>query len=70
MMPVPPRPPLKTDMTLRDWFAGQALTGVMSMEGEFHTANGNVCTLEKEGIERAADYAYKFADAMLKRRAK
>jgi hypothetical protein len=47
-------------MTLRDWFAGQALAGIF--------ASGNV-TLPFNGPEEAAARAYQFADAMLKARA-
>jgi hypothetical protein len=42
-------------MTLRDWFAGQALAGLQ---------------LRVQGAENAADWAYLIADAMLKRRSK
>jgi hypothetical protein len=43
-------------MTLRDWFAGQALVGVM-VDGEL-------------GANSAAELCYRFADAMLKERDK
>lgn len=42
-------------MTLRDWFAGQAIS------------NPNLLALKREV---AADYAYRMADAMLAERAK
>lgn len=45
-----------TGMSLRDWFAGQALTGMELGKGDSFT-------------ERAA-LAYEYADAMLKERAK
>lgn len=46
-------------MTLRDWFAGQALVGILaaSKSGELHSKD-------------AAWHAYGFADAMIERRLK
>jgi hypothetical protein len=43
-------------MTLRDWFAGQALVGAV--------VNGEL------GANSAAELCYRFADAMLKERDK
>ena len=43
-----------TGMTLRDWFAGQALAGLVTLESR----------LDKEPAEDAA-LAYRIADAML-----
>lgn len=43
-------------MTLRDWFAGQALIGVM-VDGEL-------------GANSTAELCYRFADAMIEERAK
>lgn len=42
-------------MTLRDWFAGQALAGILANNGRGTPS---------------ADEAYKWADAMLERRAR
>jgi hypothetical protein len=47
--------PYFTGMTLRDWFAGQALTAPWSSNFE---------------VSEAAEIAYEFADAMLAARAK
>jgi hypothetical protein len=47
-------------MTLRDWFAGQALAGLMSRD--FGVTHDKCAVL--------ADIAYTFADAMLDKRAK
>ena len=47
-------------MTLRDWFAGQALMGVLS----------NSKLDERVGENRVARSAYEIADAMLKARKK
>jgi hypothetical protein len=46
-------------MTLRDWFAGQALAGVTS------SVNDEISVGQVEGI---AEIAYALADAMLKAR--
>lgn len=43
---------LSAGMTLRDWFAGQALIGLIA----------------RSGVTGATDNAYKYADAMLARR--
>ncbi len=50
-------------MSLRDWFAGQALMGILALPG---TIRGQQ---NKSGIDCAAE-AYIFADAMLAERAK
>lgn len=53
-------------MTLRDWFAGMALNGMLSYS--LHEQNGNwSCNADHEG--RAKD-AYAQADAMLEQRSK
>jgi len=50
-------------MALRDWFAGQALNGVLLAGGEpGQTAQSNPF--------KAANWAYQYADAMLVERAK
>lgn len=55
-----PKPTLTVqDMTLRDWFAGQALMGLMA-SGNPKTA---ICFTEQD-----ATYLYEIADAMLKAR--
>lgn len=51
-------------MTLRDWFAGQALSGMMSIpcpEGE---------RITNKSIQYDAALCYKYADAMLTERSK
>ncbi len=45
-------------MTLRDWFAGQALLGMVGSDGE------------PVGFNAVASQCYKYADAMLVERAK
>ena len=49
-------------MSLRDWFAGQALAGMLTMpehdNGNFHTNCG-------EAFIGPARYAYRMADAMI-----
>lgn len=49
-------------MTLRDWFAGQALSGILA----FHTAD----TARQINAKDAALAAYVYADAMLAEREK
>jgi hypothetical protein len=45
-------------MTLRDWFAGQALAGL--------AVNSDICSDHSGiGVDTVADYAYRMADAML-----
>lgn len=50
-------------MSLRDWFAGQALAGMMAMPSDPYSGNfHNNCG---EPFTGAAEYAYRMADAML-----
>ena len=54
-------PVTQTGLTMRDWFAGKALNVVLLEPGQYgNAANGNP--------ERAADWAYQFADAMIAER--
>lgn len=56
------REPWNPGMSLRDWFAGQALVGMMAMpehdNGNFHNNCG-------EPFIGPAQYAYRMADAMI-----
>lgn len=52
---------LVSEMTLRDWFAGQALTGMIPAPKQ-----PGVPMLNMEGMAKAA---YEYADALIKRRA-
>ena len=54
--------PLKHQMTLRDYFAGQVLMGVWM--------NNDVNINDKIGDKTTARFSYFMADAMLKERAK
>jgi hypothetical protein len=47
---------MSTGMSLRDWFAGKALEGLLAGRGATHSYEGRACD------------AYKYADAMLKAR--
>jgi hypothetical protein len=49
-------------MSLRDWFAGQAMVGIIK------TADG--ATIRNWAIEKMAVDCYELADAMLRERAK
>jgi len=49
-------------MTLRDYYAGQTLQGISSLEDK-----GTYSTIE-EALIHQAEYCYKVADAMLKQR--
>lgn len=53
--------PFAPGMSLRDWFAGQALAGVFRHDGWLNTFDGDQ--------EELASRAYAVADAMLKARA-
>lgn len=56
-------------MTLRDYFAGQALAGMMA--GEFHVYAADLAKDRGHSSTAViAASAYEFADAMLKERAK
>ena len=48
-------------MTLRDWFAGQALIGILSI-------NGTIKHQPNKTPELCCPLAYEYADAMLKAR--
>ena len=51
-------------MSLRDWFAGQALVGWLSYNGEYVDM-----TSDTQG-EKVAAWSYEIADAMIAQRAK
>lgn len=53
-------------MTLRDWFAGQAITAMFVNHGPVDMMEGKVA----DGIDAAAKLAYFIADAMLAERVK
>lgn len=52
-------------MTLRDYFAAQALTGAQIWDA---VLNGKEATQFAEGVDKLAEVAYAVADAMLKAR--
>ncbi len=54
-------------MSLRDWFAGQALVGIAHWNRQQGGSYADVCSLE---LEDNARLAYQFADAMLAEREK
>lgn len=51
-------------MFLRDWFAGQAIIGLMTKNSHLDT------TKELKPSDLAAELAYKYADALMKERLK
>ena len=53
---------IETGMSLRDWFAGQALIALLSQRSTLIDNLGHVFPSEKEPVCRAA---FAFADAML-----
>jgi hypothetical protein len=53
---------LHKGMTLRDWFAGQALVGLIGGDGELNVYAGD------KGEVKVAQDAYLIADAMMKAR--
>ena len=54
-------------MSLRDWFAGQALSMLNYHNLLARAMDDHDCALQ---IQNAAVFSYRFADAMLKARAK
>lgn len=59
--PLPAGGVMQDGMTLRDWFAGQALNGMLSYS--MNDACGNWNNNASKGV--AARVAYEYADAML-----
>jgi hypothetical protein len=51
-------------MSLRDWFAGQALAGWLASYGDTHEHPATV----SGGADRIADLSYQLADALLQSR--
>jgi hypothetical protein len=60
---IEPGPHVPAGMSLRDWFAGQALAGFLAAGRSDHGGYGEICDADV-----AADYAYNQADCMLIRR--
>lgn len=61
-------------MTLRDWFAGQALAGVMASAEEHFTGDGKSEKAIADWHDRVetnwATFCYRMADAMIAERSK
>ena len=55
---------IREGMSLRDWFAGMAVTGIINDDG----AKRKAAEQGVEGPEAIAYFAYKLADAMLRAR--
>ena len=52
---------LEGGLTMRDWFAGQALSGLLAGQYNFHS---------KYNLSEVPEEAFKIADAMLRERGK
>ena len=61
-------PPTSRGMTLRDWFAGQALNGLLAQHGRTGPASQQAYTSPEDVA--ASQQAYNAADAMLEAREK
>lgn len=59
--------PMRDGMSLRDWFAGQALVGVNASPALFEAVT-SACAGSGAHYERLARHAYMQADAMLEAR--
>lgn len=57
-------------MSLRDWFAGQVLTGMVTLtiEASHVRTDEEAEALIADTMTQRAEYAYRYADAMLKAR--
>lgn len=53
-------------MSLRDWFAGEALNGVLAANA--HPSSCGAIPVDDGGALFVAEYCYRYADAMLKAR--
>lgn len=65
-----PMPGSSTGMRLRDWFAGQALVGILSTETAVAEIMVQVMASGDTLHRRTASMAYAFADAMIAERSK
>lgn len=66
---IPPYNSSANGMSLRDWFAGQALQGILAGGSNWNSVAGEV--MKNEGIwgdVSTTGIAYRFADAMIKAR--
>jgi hypothetical protein len=55
--------------TLRDWFAGQAMAGMVSCQ-DFMNEAVKFCESKERARQKIAEFAYKQADAMILERSK
>jgi hypothetical protein len=62
-----PRPCLDRGMSLRDYFAGQALAGMLANSSPLYDQD---CKPVLKEAHMVASFSYQFADAMLKAREK
>jgi hypothetical protein len=57
-------------MSLRDYFAGQALTGILANQHQVNNAFSGAKNLDVEPNEALSLFAYSIADAMMRERGK
>ena len=57
-------------MTLRDYFAGQAMMGIINSKAVLHAAAKDAREMHDTIYDQVAWHSYKHADAMLTERAK
>jgi hypothetical protein len=57
-------------MTLRDWFAGQAMAAIVSRIIPEHRDGATSATVPQAALDAAAHTAFGFADAMIAQRSK
>lgn len=63
---IPPEHSYATGMTLRDYFAAQAMTGAQIWDAVLNGKNAQLA--QQDGVNKLAEVAYAVADSMLKAR--
>lgn len=70
LQPDPAKTALFPGMSLRDWFAGQAIAGLAGIEASISAVHSEAETkaLLDQVLRVRAEFAYRYADAMIKAR--